>query len=407
MSSHQNDQQTGSGFPWGFVIMALAVAWFVWPSPTKGGPKERPKRTAKARAAASVGVASTGFGSSVVAEAPAVAVARVDPESLFRIGWGEHGKGRTGRNDAVTSIAGARRIPIEGFESIKQWGSGGATGRAVIIIPTSARLYQPVTVLVHLHGYNEGYQDRADGVRDLEYDRIARQLEAAGRQVIAVLPQGTRKSGFAATRRPGPNSGFDVDRFVDEVGEALRAIRIVRRPPSIAGLIISGHSGGGNSLIGDLSRGHGLSPSRYSLKGVILFDAINGDKRMHALSGWLRARIESQARDIRRLKSRAARARHLSTQVPAIYLAYGARGAYAKRYGAVADQLQNDLEELTGKRRLRRFSRERLRARYRVDAVPKRSHSFIVGDGERGHDGRRRYTPGSGTLERALSHILL
>ncbi len=413
---HQSQPQSG-GFSFSYLIVVAALCWVCRPAPDEAQDKRRPRpRPTKVdENPKPIGPLDVG----VVQQPPKRTRKRKTRKrprrraprpaavsTQYRVGWGRDGDGVTGRNDRISKVGPTLRVPIEGFSSIKQHFSGGQAGRAIVLVPSQVRFDAPVAVLVHLHGFNNGFRDRGDGPRDIEWARLPEQLEASGRPVIAVLPQGTHKSGFAATLHHTESSGFDVDALLDEVREALEGLRITGRRLQLKGVILSGHSGGGNPIVGNLSKGHGLSPSRYPLLGVLLLDGINGQRRANDIAGWMRAKIAQQAAALRRIRTRRGRSEYLRHQ-PGVVLSFAAQGGYARRYGTVAYMLERDLEALTGGRRLRSYSREAVRNKYRVDPCVGRTHGTIVGDGKRGMDGATPYLAGSGAVERALTFILL
>jgi hypothetical protein len=149
--------------------------------------------------------------------------------------------------------------------------SGGVSaGRAIVLIPNDLPASaKNVEVLFHLHGYTPGGRGRGPtgtgDPEDVAVARIAQQIEASGRPMIAILPQGTRTHFWDLDK-------FDLDKYVEE------ALGLV--PPSLwpgqksrapGGVILSAHSGGGDQLAFLMNAGK----VPRSVKGLFLFDAIH------------------------------------------------------------------------------------------------------------------------------------
>jgi hypothetical protein len=209
----------------------------------------------------------------------------------------------TGWNKAETSVAGVRRIPVEGIpggNTLKDPQSAAkeaADNRAIALLPASLDSTQPVDVLLHLHGHNVGYRQRATKgvddetlgvgtVRDVESDRIEQQMAASKRPIIAVLPQGTSGSGFGK---------LNADAYVAEVFKKLTAMGAwgpQAAAPKIGRVILSGHSGAGGR-ISEMMAEPGTPRLPSALKEVALFDAINGAGELGIVTNWVLQHLDA------------------------------------------------------------------------------------------------------------------
>ncbi|HTX76021.1 MAG TPA: DUF4157 domain-containing protein [Terracidiphilus sp.] len=208
-----------------------------------------------------------------------------------------------GWNKAETSVAGVRRIPVEGIpggnidKDRQRAAVEAADNRAIALIPAGLDTLQPVDVLLHLHGHNVGYRQRATKgaddetlgvgtVRDVESDRIEQQIAASKRPIIAVLPQGTTGSGFGK---------LNSDAYIAEVFKKLTAMGVWgpdASAPKIGRVILSGHSGAGDPLSAMMAEpGSPRLPS--ALKEVALFDAINGPIELGRVTDWVKQHLDA------------------------------------------------------------------------------------------------------------------
>src|SRR5215207_5034388 len=109
---------------------------------------------------------------------PRVPANRALTAALSRaVGW----KGSTANRGQRRVEAGGHaveRIPIDGIKG------AGLPSRAIVILP-ALQGAPAVDVLLHLHGFTPGY---ATG-DDLGVYNIEAQMAAAGRELIAILPQ--------------------------------------------------------------------------------------------------------------------------------------------------------------------------------------------------------------------------
>jgi hypothetical protein len=202
----------------------------------------------------------------------------------------------------VKSGKGIKRIPVEGLKQghrspggkqddpseksddpdTGKWGkvadqtpeAAGADsgGRAVVLIPNGLPdKADKVEVLVHLHGFTPGLRGRGKegkgAPEDVSVAKIAQQLEASGRPMIAVMPQGTRSGGpFNAWK-------VDLNQYIDDALAMVPADEWPGKKPRTRGsLVLSGHSGGGDQ-IAFMLRG-GRMPA--DVAGLFLFDALHG-----------------------------------------------------------------------------------------------------------------------------------
>ena len=186
---------------------------------------------------------------------------------------------------------GVWRIPLDGLTVGYQGADKGPTyespkGRAVVLIPNTVKPPAPakdqpvqVDVLLHFHGYGAGYRQlqpgkhdfagvlAADQTRDVELYQMEQQLLAhvasTQRLIIAVLPQGSEKSGFGDI---GTKSGA----YLTEVFARLIPGYLPGKAEP-GRLIVSGHSGGGVAAMAT-AKERATTKQRTD---VLLFDAIN------------------------------------------------------------------------------------------------------------------------------------
>ena len=194
-----------------------------------------------------------------------------------------------GWNAGDQTVSGVERIPIEGLTLGLQAGTTRSTqekaddkaaptreadsGKAIAVVPATLKP-APIEILLHLHGHNIGYRERSkegDGmaagtVRDVVADRVEQQVAAGGRNLIAILPQGTQESGFGA---------FDPDPYIAEVWAKLVAMKKLPTDARRGAVVLAGHSGAA-SPIGRMLAGGNLPTG---LGELILFDAIHGGQR--------------------------------------------------------------------------------------------------------------------------------
>jgi hypothetical protein len=181
-------------------------------------------------------------------------------------------------------IGGMRRIPVDGLTLGHQPGKKGTTGsgRAIAIVPTSLGISKTtapksVEVLVYFHGRGADFSKGAAS-QDVTTDQIEQQLQASGRPMIGVLPQGSALAEFGA-------GTFNADAYVGEVFARLTALGVWPTAPTIGQTVLAAHSGGGAVMSQGGMLGSSAAPAK--LGEVALFDAINGPKELAALEKWL------------------------------------------------------------------------------------------------------------------------
>ena len=231
--------------------------------------------------------------------------------------WSDARPGGWNAQDA--NVAGALRIPVEelpqgfgGKDPQLQYTKESAEKRAIVVVPDAVDLSGPVEVLLHFHGQNIGYRERSKErtVRDVEVDEIEQQIVAAGRNMVAVLPQGSRGSG--------PNmSKFtigDPKTYVDDVLRLASAHLPGSRLPAggvmkSGRLVMSGHSGGGPYAVAYAH--YAQQPSSTEQEWVdapplLLFDGINGKDELKTLQQNLETWLAEDLRWITQAADQAA-----------------------------------------------------------------------------------------------------
>jgi hypothetical protein len=217
----------------------------------------------------------------------------------------EQGKIVAGR----TQGKGVTRIPVAGLKvgNQRKDTSGGnsgedasakdtfedSVGEAIVLIPNTVEVSNgEVDVLLHFHGMGAGYRQlrpghhdygetlKQDEVRDVALYQMEQQLlthvQSSKRPIIAVLPQGMS----TPDKRGAPPAFGDIasnsDAYLDEVFDKLRAMGggLIGEKTRHGRLIISGHSGGGPSVM-ETAKNQAKTGRRIE---VLLFDAINTGK---------------------------------------------------------------------------------------------------------------------------------
>lgn len=147
-----------------------------------------------------------------------------------------------GWNQGKWIVSGMVRIPLEdlklGYQMIDKqpgWTNEAANGKAVVLIPPGSDETKLQEVLMYFHGDGPGYRQansdfcilpgqgclKKGFVEDVEIARIAPQLQASKRQIIAVLPQCPHGKS-----RGGWNS--NCDKYLSEVFDRLVLMGIWR-----------------------------------------------------------------------------------------------------------------------------------------------------------------------------------
>jgi hypothetical protein len=212
-----------------------------------------------------------------------------------------------------------RRYPIqdltEGYQSETKGGASGsltresAKGRAILLVSSGFNPKAPATILLHLHGYAEtrkrpyaGWRQhkRTGKVRDVELDRVAQQIEAAGDpQIIGLLPQGGEKSQFSSKKHPYDT--FAADPYIDQVLEELVKVGAFTTVPKERKVVLSAHSGGGHTVRSMLESQNkqrqrrpttGLAALPAGLAEVSLFEAINNDTELDTVKRWVTGKLD-------------------------------------------------------------------------------------------------------------------
>jgi hypothetical protein len=183
---------------------------------------------------------------------------------------------------------GVWRVPIEGLSRGFQGTDKGPAfespgGKAVALIPNIVNSKPPekektvpVDVLLHFHGHGVGYRElepgkserlkvlKAGQLRDVELYQMEQQLlshvQASKRLIIAVLPQGSERSGFG-------DLSSNSDAYLKEVFAKL-VPKYLPQGAIPGRMIVSGHSGGG-------PRAMEIAAKAGKRTDVLLFDAIN------------------------------------------------------------------------------------------------------------------------------------
>jgi hypothetical protein len=233
-------------------------------------------------------------------------------------GWKDaaEGSGNEGESPVAAPPGGLafRRIPLTGLP-------GAATDRAIVYIPaTPPPPRAPIDVLLHLHGHPAGGPggylggasdtdvtdpgDRKESrpspqADDIDEYRIGAQLAAAGRPMVAILPQGVGKSDFGA----GTARAFKADDYIKAVFDRLSEIGAwpAKDAPTPGPVILSGHSGADTPMTQMLTSD--LGPK--DLRGLFLFDTMYpGAGHVEKIWKVVKARLESELGDLKEIRDR-------------------------------------------------------------------------------------------------------
>lgn len=223
-------------------------------------------------------------------------------------GWSDAIAG--GWNGGERSQGNVRRIPLQGLMQVNQdpardpATTESATGRAILCVPSSLDASQPVEVLFHLHGHNIGYRQRvasslpdAGTVRDVLMDQIEDQLGAAGRPMIAILPQGTLASNFGNGSVP-----FDCNACITEVLNAAVTAGVWSTAPAISRVVLCAHSGGGGS-IAVMAAQSGQPRLPAQIVALFLFEAINGVNELASETAYITSKLNADLQSLGGLAS--------------------------------------------------------------------------------------------------------
>ena len=203
-----------------------------------------------------------------------------------------------GWNADDRNVTGTWRIQItgltQGLTVEKSHGTAeGVQHGAVAIVPKSITPAN-LEVLLHLHGHNIGERERdapsdtglAKGtVRDVEADLIPQQIAASGRNLIAILPQGTTGSRFGIT-----DTHAYVTEALAQVVAHVNALDPSKHLSTLAPvrIVLSGHSGGGLEAVQaartPVGSGGQSDQEWVASPPLLLFDAINGPQELNVVA---------------------------------------------------------------------------------------------------------------------------
>ncbi|MGZ4295542.1 MAG: hypothetical protein ACXVE4_00480 [Solirubrobacteraceae bacterium] len=191
---------------------------------------------------------------------------------------------------------------------------------AVVLVPDTLDLDQPVQVILHFHGWGfrsfdpyAGYliaakdsSASAGTVRDVAQEHWEQQiasLKGQGAQVVAILAQGRGKSDFGS---------FPTFEYVRDVLEKSGRSELVKLAEGENySVIFSAHSGGGSTkVVPMLGQGEAETADRGGLKSqlpsktehrvinklqpvdlVVLYEALNWDGDVDNVMDWVRAQL--------------------------------------------------------------------------------------------------------------------
>jgi hypothetical protein len=326
--------------------------------------RRAPDPTTRAGIVATLGVLASGQGStrSAVVARVFTAVKAAFDGTVPQPGWA--GVGPSNLNAGERMVGHVRRIPLDGLP--------GATPRAVVALPAGITGGpRPVEVLLHFHGDNGG----AAAGRDITVDRVAAQIEASGKRMLAVLPQSpTAKAGFGA---------FDVPGYLTAVFSALTAMRTWTPAPPRGTVVLAGHSAGGRAAAGLMTGGPVAGVSELAL-----FDGVNGPVELGNLETFVLAQLNAAAAQLKDPKVRGNAAKEDRILAGVIRLrAYHTGSATARPTRKVMDYpglhatLRKTIDDWFAANAGTVSSRAlaALRARFQVIATGHRDHERIVG----------------------------
>ena len=232
------------------------------------------------------------------------AVARLLQRTIQRDdkGWSDATSG--GWNEDKKTIEDIDRYPIAdlGDFGVDQTGqsdeekqtkfkhhTGESAGhRCIALVPKGLNPKEPTDVLLHFHGFTNrsadpyaGWRQRDDGtVRDVAQDRIEAQMRASGAtQTVAILPQGVSHSQFGKV----PTDPY-IRAVLDRLGD--RGVKLHKEYR----VILSAHSGGGNTVIKNLNKEAG--GKGHHAAEVVLFEAMWEGNQQQAVSEWATKQLD-------------------------------------------------------------------------------------------------------------------
>jgi hypothetical protein len=244
---------------------------------------------------------------------------------------------------------------------------------AVVLVPDTLDLDQPVQVILHFHGWvfrkgdpYAGYLVAAKGssapggtVRDVDQEHWEQQmasLAGVGPQVVAILAQGRGKSEFGS---------FPTFEYVRDVLEKSGRPELAKLADSENySVVLSAHSGGGSTkVVPMLGRGDADTADRAALPAgvadatahrvidkhqpvdlVVLYEALNGDGDVAGVMKWVKAQI---ARLVPRLDATSGTASEQAlAATPVLRGYYGARKVtgYRERYRWLACLINDEIK---------------------------------------------------------------
>jgi hypothetical protein len=243
--------------------------------------------------------------------------------------------------------------------------------RCVALVPRALDARQPTDVLLHFHGFTNrtsdpyaGWRQRDDGtVRDVAQDRIEAQLRASGQtQTIAILPQGISHSQFGKV---------PTDLYIGAVMDRLRD-RGVKLHKDYR-VILSAHSGGGNTVIANLNKQAG-GKGQHAAE-VVLFEAMWEGGQQQAVSQWATTQLDKAYAAILHASSEAEKQEAIAA-CPVLRAYYsGATAVYVRSYTALERDLQTWFAGHADK--LGSFAVE-LQAHFQVRKVGGTNHESLI-----------------------------
>lgn len=286
----------------------------------------------------------------------------------------------SGWNASEFKVGTIRRIPIQGLkqgnQTEDQYPATGeqADGRAIVLIPTTLDLSQPVEVLLHFHGFTPGNRQQANGtVEDVELARIEQQLEASKRPLIAVLPQGAHQR---QTQKSHFGNSFNSDAYLQDVLNALVQQKLVSQLPAIQRVVLSGHSAGGD-VVSKMLSSQGAFDQPSNIGEVILFDGIHGGGEVPKT--WVTDHLNRDLTYLISGISESEQLHYLETSMR--FRGYYTNRAYAKRY----EGLEQAIEKWFAKHAANLGGNnspiyKRLRDNYQVLPVGHGDHLRVMGE---------------------------
>jgi hypothetical protein len=300
-------------------------------------------------------------------------------------GWGDATAG--GWNEGKRTVEDIDRYPIadlgdfgidqtrptdeERQTDSKHHTTESAGHRCVALVPKALDPGQPTDVLLHFHGFTNrtsdpyaGWRQRDDGtVRDVAQDRIEAQMRASGQtQTIAILPQGISHSQFGKVPTD-PYISAVMDRLRDRGVKLHKDYRV----------ILSAHSGGGNTVIANLNKQAG--GKGHHAAEVVLFEAMWEGGQQQAVSQWATTQLDKAYATIVHASTEAEKQEALAA-CPVLRAYYsGATAVYVRSYTA----LERDLETwfTAHAEKLGSYAAE-LRAHFQVRKVGGTNHESLI-----------------------------